>query len=84
MLLSNVPPQKFYLMRGVSVQRLKLADIFILDLDNEVPTECQRIIVIMEQGETNQLTQKELGACIWNMHSAICLLGAVAFHFFTH
>jgi Centromere DNA-binding protein complex CBF3 subunit, domain 2 len=41
------------------------------------------MIVIMEQEKTNQFAQKEIGACIRNMHCAICPLGAVAFHFFT-
>jgi hypothetical protein len=41
-------------MRGESVRRLELADMFILDLENESPTECKAIIVIMEQGKTNQ------------------------------
>ena len=73
----------FCLMRGESVQRLELADMFIWDLENEGPTECKAMKVIMEQGKTNQFAQKELGACIWNMQCAICPLGAVAFHFFT-
>jgi Centromere DNA-binding protein complex CBF3 subunit, domain 2 len=71
-------------MRGESVRRLKLAVTFILDLDNEDPTECQAMIAIMEQGETDQFAQIELGACIWNKYCAICPLGAVVFHFFTH
>ena len=57
--------------------------MFILDLEKEGPTECKAMIVIMEQGKTNQFARKELGACIQNMHCAICPLGAVAFHFFT-
>jgi Centromere DNA-binding protein complex CBF3 subunit, domain 2 len=70
-------------MKGESVKRLELEDMFILDLENEGPTECKAIIVIMEQWKTNQFAQKELGACIQNMYCAICPIGAVAFHFFT-
>ena len=59
-------------MRGESVQRLELTDMLILDLENEGPTECKAMIVIMEHRKTNQFTQREPGACIWNMHCAIC------------
>ena len=38
----------FCLMRGESVKRLELAYMFILDLENEGPTECKAMIVIME------------------------------------
>ena len=44
------------------MQRLELADMFILDLEKEGPTECKAMIVIMEQGKANQFAQKELGA----------------------
>ena len=57
--------------------------MFNLDLENEGPTVCKATITSMEQRKTNQSAQKKLGACIQNMHCAICPLGAVAFHFFT-
>ena len=46
------------------MRKQKLADMFILDLENEGPTACKAKIIIMEQGKTYQFALKELGASI--------------------
>ena len=43
----------FCLMRGESVRKLELADMFILDLENVGQTACKVVIVSTEQGKTN-------------------------------
>jgi hypothetical protein len=59
-------------MRGESVRRLELVDMFILDLDNEGPTECKAKIVILVQGKTNQFAQRNLKPV-----SRICIVQSV-------
>ena len=54
----------FSLTRGESVRKLELADMFILDLENEGLTACKAMIVSTEQCKTNQFAPKELGVCI--------------------
>jgi hypothetical protein len=73
----------FCLLRGESVRRLDLADMFLLELENEGYTDCKALTIIMDQGKTNQFGKKELGSCIRNKLVGICPLGAVGLYFFS-
>ena len=52
------------------MRKLELADMFILDLENEDPTACKTMIIIMEQGKT--LPDCSKGA--WSLQSRICIV----------
>lgn len=70
------------LMRGESVRRIELADTFCLELSNEGYSNCLALIVVMDQGKTNQFGRKELGACVRNKIPEICPVGSFAFYLF--
>ena len=69
------------LMRGESVRKCELADLFTLELENEGFTPCRALVVLMEQGKPNQFGRKELGACIRHRHVENCPVGAVGLYF---
>ena len=52
----------FCLLRGESVRRCELADLFALDLENEDFTPCKALIVVMDQSKTNNFGRKNLEA----------------------
>ncbi len=72
----------FCLMRGESVRRIEWADLFLLALQNEGFSECKCLVVITDQGKTNQFGRKELGAAIRNKDPEICPLSSLAFYLF--
>jgi hypothetical protein len=72
----------FCLMRGESVRRIEWADLFHLLLQNEGFSECMCLVVITDQGKTNQFGRKELGAAIRNKDPEICPVGCLAFYLF--
>lgn len=73
----------FCLMRGESVRMCELADLFALKLANEGFSECQALVVILNQGKTNQFGKKELGACLRNKEVSICPHSALALFLFS-
>jgi hypothetical protein len=71
----------FCLLRGESVRRCELADLFALDLENEGYTPCKALIVVMDQGKTNQFGRKDLGSCIRHKNPEVCAIGCLGFYF---
>ena len=70
------------LLRGHSTRACQLADLFTLEFQNEGVTPCWPVIMVMDQGKTNQFGKREYAACIRNREVITCPVGALAFYLF--
>ena len=71
--------------RGESRRDLQLADLIVIDLENEGPRPgdlAPCMIVTMRQGKQNQHGKIEYMGCIRNINPILCPLSALAFYFF--
>lgn len=51
-------------LRGESIRTASLADLFSLELQNEGPTVCQALIIIMDGGKQNPFGKVEYGTVV--------------------
>lgn len=72
----------FMLLRGESRRMVKLADLFSLELRNEGPTICTALVMIMNNGKTNQQNRLEYGIVVRHKDVFFCVLSQLAFYFF--
>jgi hypothetical protein len=76
------------LLRSSNRLSLELADCFCLDLPKEgIKTEAgggptKALVVLMNQGKTNQHGWVEYGSCLRHRDPEACLVGHLAFWFF--
>jgi hypothetical protein len=71
--------------RGESKRDVELADLIMIDLENEGPRPedlAPRVIMTMRQGKRNQHGKIEYMGCIQNIDPVICPLSALAFYLF--
>ena len=70
------------LLRGGSRRQLQLADLFSLHLPNEGPTACRPLIVILDNGNTNQYGRREYIGVMRHRDPLLCTMGQMAFYLF--
>lgn len=70
------------LLRGESRRHIELADLFTIPLKNEGPTPCPVMILIMDNGKTNQYGRLEYGGVIRHKNPFLCTLSHTAFYLF--
>jgi hypothetical protein len=71
--------------RGESRREVQLADLVLIDLQNEGPKPNESapcLIMTMRQGKQNQHGKVEYMGCIRNVDPVLCPLSALAFYFF--
>jgi hypothetical protein len=71
--------------RGETCRNLQLADLVVIDLENEGPRPNESapcMITTMRQGKLNQRGKVEYMGCIRNVDPLLCPLSALAFYFF--
>jgi hypothetical protein len=71
--------------RGESKRDVQLADLIVIDLQNEGPRPGESalcMIMTMRQGKQNQHGKIEYMGCIRNVDPLICPLSALAFYLF--
>ena len=70
------------LLQGHSTQAYQLPNLFTLEFQNEGVTPRWPVIMVMDQGKTNQFGKREYAACIRNREVVACPVGALAFYLF--
>ena len=70
------------LVRGENRRAAELADLFCLTLANEGPTECPAMVMLMDNGKTNQHGQRQYNAVVRHKNFLLCTLSHTAFYFF--
>jgi hypothetical protein len=70
------------LLRAIQPRACQLPDLFTLEFQNEGVTPCWPVIMVMDQGKTNQFGKREYAACIRNKAVIACPVGALAFYLF--
>jgi hypothetical protein len=70
------------LLRDHSTRACQLPDLFTLEFENEGVTPYWPVIMVMDQGKTNQFGKREHAACIRNRELIACPVGALAFYLF--
>ncbi|EDN10718.1 predicted protein [Histoplasma mississippiense (nom. inval.)] len=60
----------------------QLPELFILQLSNEGPTPCWPMILITDNGKTNQLGQLKYAAVMRHKNSLLCTISHLAFYLF--
>ncbi|EGZ23183.1 hypothetical protein PHYSODRAFT_324419 [Phytophthora sojae] len=61
------------LLRDESARNLELPDLFSVELEHEGFTDCRALVMIMEQGKTNQYGRRDFGSCIRHRNDAVLL-----------
>ncbi|KAE8964038.1 hypothetical protein PR001_g29185 [Phytophthora rubi] len=70
------------LLRGESARNLELPDLFSVVLEHEGFSDCRALVMIMEQGKTNQYGRREFGSCIRHRNVEVCPVGALGLYLF--
>ena len=68
--------------RGESRRQLEFPDMFSLCLPDEGPTPCRPMILILDNGKTNQLGNLEYIGVMRHRDPLLCTMGQVAFYLF--
>jgi hypothetical protein len=72
----------FGLLRSNNILGVELADLSAVELMNEGPSPCFALVIVLNNGKTNQSGRLEYAAMIRNENVEICPLGAAAFYLF--
>jgi hypothetical protein len=70
------------LLRSESRLAAELPDFFSIMLPNEGPTACPLMVMIMDNGKTNQIGRLEYGAVIRHKNPLLCTMAHTAFYLF--
>ena len=70
------------LFRGDSRRCLELADLFTLELKNEGPTRCCPLILIKDNGKTNQNGRVEYSGVVRHHNPLLCTVSHLSFYLF--
>ncbi|KAE8235566.1 hypothetical protein A4X13_0g9449, partial [Tilletia indica] len=70
------------LARGETMRNAQLADLFILPLPNEGAQPCHGVVLIMNNGKTNQFGRLEYGGCMRYKEILECPHAALAIYLF--
>ena len=70
------------LLRGEARRMAELPDLFTIELNNEGPTRCHPMILIMDNGKTNQVGRLEYGTVIRHRNPFLCTMGHTAAYLF--
>ena len=68
--------------RGQSVRAMELADLQITTLEDQGPSKCQVLSMVLGNGKTNQVNRKETVACARAKDAVVCAVGGLALYFF--
>ena len=72
----------YALLRSSNILPIELADLSAVDLDNEGPSPCFAVILILREGKTNQEARIEYGSFTRSRDPETCAVGALAFWLF--
>jgi hypothetical protein len=72
----------YNLLRSESLRILEYPDLFHIKFENEGVTDCNALVLVLNQGKTNQLGKMEISGCIRNKHVDLCPIGSVGLYFF--
>jgi hypothetical protein len=70
------------ILRGEARRTLQLPDLFSVPLSYEGPTPCHAMIMIMDNGKTNQFNRLEYSAAVRHKNVLRCALSQTAFYLF--
>ena len=70
------------LFRGDSRRCLELADLFTLELKNKGPTRCCPLILIKDNGKTNQNGRVEYSGVVRHHNPLLCTVSHLSFYLF--
>ena len=70
------------LLRGESRRQLQFPDLFTVSLPNEGPTPCWPMIMIMNNGKTNQFGRLEYMGVMRHKDPLLCTMSQAAFYLF--
>ncbi|EDN08838.1 predicted protein [Histoplasma mississippiense (nom. inval.)] len=70
------------LLQGETSRTAQLPDLFILQLSNEGPTPCWPMILITDNGKTNQLGRLKYAAVMRHKNPLLCTISHLAFYLF--
>lgn len=70
------------LLRGENCRGAELADLFTIPLDNEGPSPCPALILMIGNGKTNYLGKTQCGIVVRHKDPFRCTMSHLAFYFF--
>ena len=70
------------LLRSESRLAAELPDLFTIQLPGEGPTPCPAMVMIMDNGKTNQMGRLEYGAVMRHRNPLLCTMAQTAFYLF--
>jgi hypothetical protein len=72
----------FNLLCSESLRIVELPDLFSILLENEGISECHAVVMVLNQGKTNQFGKLEFTGCIRSKEVEICPVGSLALYLF--
>ncbi|KAG2215455.1 hypothetical protein INT45_014291, partial [Circinella minor] len=75
--------QHYGLLRSESIRKIEFADLQSLHLEDEGPSQCHALVMILKQGKTNKFGRVEVAGCMRNKNVAICPQMMLACYFFS-
>ncbi|KAG2214162.1 hypothetical protein INT45_014126 [Circinella minor] len=76
--------QHYGLLRSESIRKMEFADLQSLHLEDEGPSQCHALVMILKQGKINKFGRVEVAGCMRNKNMAICPQMMLACYFFSH
>ena len=70
------------ILRGEVRRQIELADLFTLELQNEGPTPCMAVVLLMDNGKTNQRGRTEYAVIARHKDVSLCAQAMLAFYLF--
>ncbi|KAK9235132.1 hypothetical protein V1525DRAFT_447189 [Lipomyces kononenkoae] len=72
----------YLLLRGNSRRQIELADLYLLPLENEGPTKCKSLAVLLCNGKTNQHGRVDHAGAMRNLEVLVCPVFLLDLHLF--
>lgn len=70
------------LLRSEARRKAEHPDLFTLSLPNEGPTACHAMILVLDNGKTNQFGRLEYGAVFRHRNPLLCTMSHLAYYLF--
>ncbi|KAK9233688.1 hypothetical protein V1525DRAFT_392259, partial [Lipomyces kononenkoae] len=72
----------YMLLRGNNRRNIELADLYLLPYENEGPTKCNVLVILLSNGKTNQHGRVDHAGAMRNQEVMICPFFMLALQFF--
>jgi hypothetical protein len=70
------------ILRGENSRKLELADLITREYEQQGPSPCQLVILLLNNGKTNSVNKQEFAGMCRSKNVELCAIGALAAYFY--